>query len=358
MTENEIKAILGGVKYPGFDRNIVELGFVQNIASAVDQIAVDLKIAASSSQIAQTLREDIATAFANAGHKNVVLNIVQPQAPKETSSRGKSLAPNIKRFVMISSGKGGVGKTTTSVNLAIAMAMQGKKVGLLDADIYGPNVPRMMGLTNERLNARADKIIPPLAYGVKTMSMGMILEAGQALIWRGPMIMRTIEQFFTDVVWGELDALFMDMPPGTGDAQLSLAQSVPVGAGVIVTTPQTVALDDAKRGLDMFVKMHIPIAGMVENMSRFICPRCNEEHDIFGRGACEDLAREYGVDMLAQIPIEPAIREGSDNGKPIAFDHPSSETAKRYLLAADRLWNFLERNEGNSAEIQPVSDKS
>jgi ATP-binding protein involved in chromosome partitioning len=212
----------------------------------------------------------------------------------------------------------------------------------------------MLGLENERLNARADKVIPPLAYGVKAMSMGMILEPSQALIWRGPMIIKTIEQFFVDVAWGELDALILDMPPGTGDAQLTLAQSVPVSAGVIVTTPQTVALDDARRALDMFVKTHIPIAGIVENMSGFICPNCGAEHDIFGKGACEELAREYGADTLASIPIEPAIRKGGDGGKPIVYDQPSSETAKRYLQAADRLWAFLERAEGDNAEIQPV----
>ncbi|MDR0746366.1 MAG: Mrp/NBP35 family ATP-binding protein [Helicobacteraceae bacterium] len=353
MTENEIYAILSGVKYPGFSRSVVELGFVQRVAIEGDRIVVDLEIPASSAEIARALREDTARALTAAGHKNAVLNIAQPQA--QTSSRGKNLAPHIKRFVMISSGKGGVGKSTAAVNLAVAAAMRGKQVGLLDADVYGPNVPRMLGLENARLDTRADKVTPPLAYGVKAMSMGMILEPSQALIWRGPMIMKAIEQFFTDVAWGELDALFMDMPPGTGDAQLSLAQCVPVSAGIVVTTPQSVALDDAKRGLDMFVKMRIPIAGIVENMNGFICPNCHTEHDIFGKGACEALAREYGTEMLAQIPIEPAIRKGGDSGRPIIYDQPSSETAKRYLIAADRLWTFLERSEGDNAGIQPVN---
>ncbi|MDR2639717.1 MAG: Mrp/NBP35 family ATP-binding protein [Helicobacteraceae bacterium] len=355
MTENEIRAVLSGIKYPGFDRDIVSLGFVRRVAIAGDQIAIDLEITSSAPEIAQTLRSDIAKAFAAIGRKNIALNILQPSPPKETSSRGRNLAPNIKRFVMISSGKGGVGKSTTAVNLAIAAAMQGKRVGLLDADIYGPNAPRMLGLENERLNSRGDKVIPPEAYGIKVMSMGMILEPSQALIWRGPMIIKTIEQFFNDVAWGDLDILFMDMPPGTGDAQLSLAQATPVSAGVVVTTPQTVALDDARRAIDMFIKMRIPIAGVIENMSGFICPCCNKEYDIFGKGGSKALAQECGAKILAEIPIEPAIREGGDSGKPIVFHNPSSETAKRYLKASDRLLSFLENAEGSNADIQPTT---
>jgi ATP-binding protein involved in chromosome partitioning len=355
MTEEEIKTVLSGVKYPGFDKDIVSFGFVRGIKIRGDQIAIDLEITASAPEIERTIRADIAEAFAEKGHKNIALYIERPKAPKESSSRGKNLAPNIKRFVMISSGKGGVGKSTTTVNLAIATAMQGKNVGVLDADIYGPNIPRMLGLENEKLKSIGDKVSPPEAYGVKAMSMGMILEPAQALIWRGPMIVRTIEQFFSDIAWGELDVLFMDMPPGTGDAQLSLAQSVPVSAGVVVTTPQTVALDDAKRGLDMFVKMRVPIAGIVENMSGFICPCCNKEYDIFGKGSVNKIAEDYGTQTLAEIPIETLIREGGDSGKPIVYTEPSSATAKRYLEAADRLWSFIERSEGDNAEIQPTS---
>ncbi|GHV02482.1 iron-sulfur cluster carrier protein [Campylobacterota bacterium] len=354
MNENEVKAVLSGVKYPGFDKDIVSFGFVRNVQIKGDQIAIDLEITASALEAANKLRSDIAAAFAAVGHKNVALKIVQPAAPKQSSSRGKNLAPNIKNFVMVSSGKGGVGKSTTTVNLAIATAMQGKKVGILDADIYGPNVPRMMGLENEKLKANAEKVVPPERYGVKVMSMGMILEPAQALIWRGPMIIKTIEQFFSDISWGDLDVLFLDMPPGTGDAQLSLAQSVPVSAGIVVSTPQTVALDDARRGLDMFVKMHIPIAGIIENMSGFICPCCDKEYDIFGKGGCATIASEFNASILAEIPIEPAIREGGDVGTPIVIKEPSKETAKRYLQAADRLWNFLQNGNADNSGIQSV----
>ena len=258
---------------------------------------------------------------------------------------------------MVSSGKGGVGKSTTTVNLAIAAAMQGKKVGILDADIYGPNIPRMMGLNGKEVEVVGDKAKPLSAFGVDVMSMGMLMEEGQALIWRGAMIMKAIQQLLRDILWEELDILFIDMPPGTGDAQLTLAQSVPVSAGINVTTPQHVALDDSRRSLDMFKKLHIPVAGIVENMSGFICPSCNTESDIFGMGTCEALATQYDTQVLANLPIEPAIREGGDSGKPIVYFAPESISAKRYMMAADKLIQFLasiDDNIDNSA-IQPTT---
>lgn len=354
MNEQNVKEVLATVKYPGFEKDIVTFGFVKSVAVKGDEAAITLDITASSPEIAQELRMEIIQKLGAIGFKSVDLDIKQPAAPKETSSKGRNLAPQIKHFVMVSSGKGGVGKSTTTVNLAVATALQGKRVGILDADIYGPNVPRMMGLESAKPVIEGNKVMPPMAHGVSIMSMGIIIEPGQSLIWRGPMIMKTIEQFFTDITWGELDVLFIDMPPGTGDAQLSLAQAVPVTAGVMVTTPQTVALDDARRGLDMFKKMHIPIAGIVENMSGFVCPESGKEYDIFGKGTCEAVGQEYGTGVLAEVPIEPAIRTGGDTGKPIVISHPSSESAKRYLKAADQLWNFLQAQQGDNAAIQPI----
>lgn len=294
------------------------------------------------------------------GIKNTIISIKAPEAPKQAQQQQqtKNLAPSVKNFVMVSSGKGGVGKSTTTVNLAIASAMQGKKVGILDADIYGPNIPRMLGLDGVKPDIVDQRLNALEAHGVTFMSMGSLIEAGQSLIWRGSMIIKTINQLLTDVNWGELDILFIDMPPGTGDAQLTLAQSVPVTAGVVVTTPQTVALDDAKRGLDMFQKLNIPIGGVVENMSGFICPETNKEYDIFGKGTAVNLAKEFSCDVLAEIPIEPAIREGGDSGNPVTISNPSSETSKRYLKAADSLLMFLaevEKNGGaDNKDIQPV----
>jgi len=253
-----------------------------------------------------------------------------------------------------------VGKSTTTLNLAISMAKLGKKVGILDADIYGPNIPRMLGEVGTQPQVVGNKLKPILTHGVEMMSMGVLMEEGMSLIWRGSMIMKAIEQRLKDVAWSDLDVLFLDMPPGTGDAQLTLAQSVPVTAGVCVTTPQTVALDDSARGLDMFEKLHIPIAGIVENMSGFICPESGKEYDIFGKGTTEEVAKAYGTEVLAEIPIEPAVRVGGDSGKPVSFYEPNSVTAKRYEKAAARLWEIIENiNDDGGADnssIQPVMD--
>jgi ATP-binding protein involved in chromosome partitioning len=280
--------------------------------------------------------------------------------PKQQSNSvsGKNLAPQIKNFVMVSSGKGGVGKSTSTVNLAVALAMQGKKVGILDADIYGPNIPRMLGLAGERAEVEGEKLAPLKAYGIEMISMGSLMEEGKSLIWRGSMIMKVIAQLLTDVAWSDLDVLFIDMPPGTGDAQLTLAQSVPVTCGIVVTTPQVVSLDDSKRSLDMFNKLNIPLAGVVENMSGFICPDTNKEYDIFGKGTAQEVAEQYNTSTIGEIPIEPEIRVGGDDGKPITYFYPESETAKRYLQAGEKLWATIEsiNSKGgvDNSAIQPV----
>jgi len=291
--------------------------------------------------------DEIELKISKLGANQVTVNINAPKMPRETSSKGKNLSPQIKNFVMVSSGKGGVGKSTATVNLAIAAAMQGKKVGILDADIYGPNVPRMLGIHGKTPDIEDNKAKPLEAYGLEAMSMGSLVEEGQSLIWRGPMIMKAVEQFFRDISWSELDILFIDMPPGTGDAQLSIAQSVPITAGVMVTTPQQVALDDAVRGMDMFEKLHIPIAGIVENMSGFISPDTGKEYDIFGKGTTDEMAEKYKTAVLAHIPIEPAIREGGDSGKPVTFADPSSESSKRFMIAADKLLTKLDEIMGD-----------
>ncbi|MRJ02445.1 MAG: Mrp/NBP35 family ATP-binding protein [Epsilonproteobacteria bacterium] len=360
MNEEVVREVLSTVTYPGFTKDIVTFGFVKSVRVDGERVEVELDITSSAPEVAEQLREEIEKKLELKGAKEVKVTIHQPKMPRETSSRGKNLAPQIDNFVMISSGKGGVGKSTTTVNLAIAMAMQGKRVGILDADIYGPNIPRMMGILGVQPEVVGNKVKPiETKYGVEVMSMGLLMEEGQSLIWRGAMIMKAVEQFLRDILWSDLDILFIDMPPGTGDAQLTLAQSVPVTAGVTVTTPQMVSLDDSRRSLDMFKKLHIPIAGIVENMSGFICPSCGTESDIFGKGGAHDVALEYGTTLLGQIPIEPAIREGGDEGKPVVYYHPDSETAKRYHKAAHKLWHFIEKiNEegGVSNEmIQPTT---
>jgi len=361
MTEENVLDALKNVTYPGFTKDIVTFGFVKDVVVENTTVGLMLDITSSAEEVKNELIENATSELKKAGFEEIHVNINAPQAPTQMSNSvsGKNLAPHIKNFVMVSSGKGGVGKSTTSVNLAIALAMQGKKVGLLDADIYGPNIPRMMGLHAVKPEIHGNKLEPLKAYGVEFMSMGSIMEDGAALIWRGSMIMKAIEQFLRDILWSELDVLVIDMPPGTGDAQLSLAQSVPITAGITVTTPQEVSLDDSRRSLNMFQKLEIPTAGIIENMSGFICPSCDTESDIFGMGTSAAVAKEFDTELMTRIPIEPAIRVGGDTGMPIAYHKPDSETSKRYHEAATKLWEFIEKvnAEGgaDNSSVQPTT---
>jgi ATP-binding protein involved in chromosome partitioning len=239
------------------------------------------------------------------------MNINQPSTPR-------SVAPDAKSIVAVASGKGGVGKSTVAVNLAVALAQQGHQVGLLDADIYGPNVPMMMGKSEAQLTStESQKIRPIESYDVKIVSIGFIQQGDAAVIWRGPLVGRMIQQFLTDVEWGALDYLIVDLPPGTGDAQLTLSQAVPLTGAVIVTTPQDVALSDAKKGVNMFLKVSVPVLGIVENMSYFQCPKCNHRTEIFSHGGARQAARQLNVPFLGEVPLDIRVREGGDAGKPI-----------------------------------------
>ncbi|HUR00667.1 MAG TPA: Mrp/NBP35 family ATP-binding protein [Gemmatimonadaceae bacterium] len=248
--------------------------------------------------------------------------------------------PNLGNIIAISSGKGGVGKSTVATNLAIALAQQGARVGLMDADIYGPNIPRMMGV-NAAPPVENEKIIPLNAHGVKIMSLGFMIERDQPAIWRGPIIMKIITQFLRDVQWGELDYFLVDMPPGTGDAQLSLVQATMVHGAIIVTTPQEVAAGDALRGARMFQRVAVPVLGVVENMSYFICPNCSDRHRIFGSGGGKRLADELEVPLLGEIPFFPGVLSGADRGEPIVVGEPDTPAAKALLELAGRLGGLL-----------------
>ncbi len=359
MTDkSSIEDILAKVVYPGFTKDIISFDFVKEIIIDNDSISITIDIPSSAQEIEDQLRTEIIKRLSVLGDYQIDLTIHKPQAPRETSSHGKNVLPNIRNFVMVSSGKGGVGKTTTTVNLAIALAQQGKRVGLLDADIYGPNIPRMMGIEGVQPVFLGKNIKPIMAHSVQVMSIGSLVERGASLIWKGAMVTQAIEQMLEDILWDKLDVLLFDMPPGTGDAQLALAQSLPVTAGVCVTTPQKVALDDTIRSMDMFTQLHIPIAGIVENMSGFICPESGKEYDIFGKGTTGPLADAYHTEVLGEIPIEPAIREGGDSGLPITIVAPNCETSKRYQEIATKLWNMVlkvnEEGGVNNEEIQPT----
>jgi ATP-binding protein involved in chromosome partitioning len=270
-----------------------------------------------------------------------------PSPPKSASPRGIAI-PGISNIIAVASGKGGVGKSTTCVNLALGLASLGWRVGVLDADIYGPSVPRLLGLKGKP-ESEGRSIRPLIAYGVKAMSIGFLVDEEEAMIWRGPMVVSAIQQLLRDVLWGELDCLVVDMPPGTGDAQLSLAQNVPLAGAVIVSTPQDLALIDARRGIAMFRKVAVPVLGIVENMSYFICPHCGGRSDIFAHGGARHEADKFGVPFLGEVPLDIGIREHSDSGRPVAAVDPDSEHAKIYRAIARQVKATLEKGRARAA---------
>ena len=261
-----------------------------------------------------------------------------------TGSTPPSLMPGVKSIIAVASGKGGVGKSTTSVNIALGLAAGGHKVGLLDADIYGPSMPRMMGITGRPASADGKTLDPMENFGIKVMSMGFLVEEDTPMIWRGPMVQSALEQMMRDVNWGDLDVLVVDMPPGTGDIQLTLAQKVPLTGSIIVSTPQDIALLDARKGLNMFRKVDVPVFGLVENMSYYVCPKCGDRAEIFGHGGAKAEAKLMGMDFLGEVPLHISIRETSDNGTPIVITDPNSEHAKAYRTIADQIWEKIEIN--------------
>jgi len=256
--------------------------------------------------------------------------------------------PGVGNIIAVASGKGGVGKSTTAVNIALGLQAHGLKVGVLDADIYGPSMPRLLGIKGRPQQLVGDKLAPMQAYGLKVMSMGFLVDEETPMIWRGPMVMSALSQMLKDVAWGELDVLVVDMPPGTGDAQLTMAQQVPLAGAIIVSTPQDLALIDARKGLNMFRKVDVPVLGIVENMSTFICPHCGAPTDIFAHGGAQSEAKRLGVRFLGEVPLTLAIRETSDAGKPVVASDPKSGAAEAYRAIANAAWAELERHKGEA----------
>lgn len=263
------------------------------------------------------------------------------------------LLPDVKAIVAVASGKGGVGKSTTAVNLALALARQGRRTGLLDADVYGPSMRRLLGIAGNPGSSDGVRLDAMEKFGIKAMSMAFLVEEETPIVWRGPMVQSALEQMMRDVAWGSLDILVVDMPPGTGDTQLTMAQRVPLAGAVIVSTPQDIALIDARKGLNMFRKVDVPVLGIIENMSYFVCPHCQGRTDIFGHGGAEAEAARLGVDFLGGIPLDVAIRETSDGGTPIVAADPEGEHAKAYLAIAARVWDKVEEVIAGRAQTTP-----
>ena len=277
-------------------------------------------------------------------------NPAGPAAPSN-QPEGNPL-PGVKHIIAVSSGKGGVGKSTVTVNLAVALKQQGYAVGLMDADVYGPNIPLMIGVSKEP-GKDGDKILPAEGQGVKVISMGFFVPEDTPVVWRGPMVHSAIQQFFRDVVWGELDYLLIDLPPGTGDVPLTLSQLVPLTGAITVTTPQEVALQDVRKGMTMFKKVNVPLLGVIENMSYFVCGHCHERTEIFSTGGGERAAQKFEIPFLGRIPIDPAIREGGDKGTPIVSNDPSSPQAQAFLQIAKALTANIEQAEKGNGDAAP-----
>jgi ATP-binding protein involved in chromosome partitioning len=331
ITEIDVLRALGNIQDPDLGRDIVSLGFVKNLKINGPVVSFDLELTTPACPIrAQFKQECEARVGAIPGVKEVCVHLTY-RVSSRPEVEEKNILSTVKNVIAIASGKGGVGKSTVAANLAAALSKAGAKVGLLDCDVYGPSIPLMFGLRSRKPEMASDGRIYPLeSCGISVMSIGFLMDEGEPVIWRGPMAHKMIQQFLTHVIWGDLDYLFLDLPPGTGDVQLTLTQSAPLSGAVIVTTPQEISLIDARKGLTMFTKCNVPIIGLVENMSYFTCPHCQKISTIFKRGGGQKMAEELGVPFLGDIPIDPKIVESSDEGIPEVIKTPGSATAKAY----------------------------
>ncbi len=350
VTEEEIRKALEEVKYPGFTRNIVSFGMVKKIGIEDSTVDLVLGLTTSDKTVTERIRLDVEAALRKvSGIKtvNLTIHLQNPQIPAQGPGQQAGI-PGVRHAVAVASGKGGVGKSTVSVNLAIALQQSGARVGLLDCDVYGPSIPMMMGV-HQKPGIAGDKLEPLSNFGIRLMSMGFLVDEDSPVIWRGPMIMKTVQQFSRNVNWGKLDYLIIDLPPGTGDTQLSLCQTLPLSGAVMVTTPQEVALIDVRKAAAMFRKVNVPILGIVENMSTFICPSDQKRYDIFGAGGGRREAERTGVPFLGEIPITMEIRQGGDQGLPVMVAAPESIPGKAFAGVAQALRRQLEGDSGSRA---------
>ncbi len=338
VSEQSIKAALATAVDPNTGKDFVASKSVKNIRIDGADVAFDIELGYPAKSQIDSIRQQVIGAIKTVpGVGNISANVYS-KIIAHTVQMGVKLLPGVKNIIAIASGKGGVGKSTTAVNLALALAQEGATVGLLDADIYGPSQPQMLGLSGQQPDSKDGKSMEPLvAYGVQTNSIGFMVDVETPMVWRGPMVVQALDQLLNQTNWHDVDYLIVDMPPGTGDTQLSLAQKVPVTGAVVITTPQDIALIDARKGLKMFEKVNIPILGIVENMSIHICSNCGHAEHIFGQGGGEQMCKDYDVEFLGSLPLEMAIRQMADSGKPTVVGAPDSPSAEMYRKIARRV---------------------
>ncbi|MCB1969783.1 MAG: iron-sulfur cluster carrier protein ApbC [Geminicoccaceae bacterium] len=371
-TNDQILNVLRAIRHPVRQSDIVTLGLVSGIVVKNGNVGFAIDVDPREAERLEPMRksaEDAVRAMEGVLSCSVVLTAERAPGGRENAGPPPTLGgarpqqqrpqeqaplvPDCKAIVAVASGKGGVGKSTTAINLAMGLAANGLKVGLLDADIYGPSMPRMAGVSGRPASSDGSRLQPLVSHGVKIMSMGFLVDEDAPMIWRGPMVQSALQQMLGDVAWGELDVMIVDMPPGTGDAQLTMAQRVPLAGAVIVSTPQDIALLDAKKAINMFRRVDVPILGIVENMSYYCCPQCGHRAEIFAHGGAEACAEQFEVDFLAGIPLDIAIRETSDGGTPIVVSDPQSSLAQAYLQLAMKVGEKLRAGNGNGGRPSP-----
>ena len=345
LTEEKVLEVLKSVRFPGLSRDIVSFGFVKDLAVGGGNVSFRLEVLTSSPRAAEEIERDATERLRSLPGVNAVTIRLDVREPGPAPPRGAvgvppadaALLADVRFKIAVASGKGGVGKSTVAANLALALSRLGSRVGLMDSDIYGPSQQMMMGIDEKPFLNEGNQIVPIERFGVRVMSLGFLMDVDQPVIWRGPMVMKAVEQFLQDVSWGKLDFLVVDLPPGTGDAQLTLTQKIHLSGAVIVTTPQDVALIDARKGLAMFQKVNVPVLGIVENMSYFLCRKCGHREEIFKHGGGERTAKKLNVPFLGAIPLDPAVAIGGDAGVPIVAAEPESAVTHAFLRIAETI---------------------
>jgi ATP-binding protein involved in chromosome partitioning len=335
LSDAEVRSTLAKLVDPNTGKDYVSTRSVKSLEVSGADVQLEIELGYPGKSQFEPIKREVTAALKKAGAGNVAVSVVS-KVVSHSVQRGVKLVPGIKNIIAVASGKGGVGKSTTAVNLALALAAEGASVGILDADIYGPSQPMMLGIAGRPESKDGKGLEPMMGHGLQAISIGFLIDVDTPMVWRGPMVTQALEQLLKDTRWRELDYLVVDLPPGTGDIQLTLAQKVPVTGAVIVTTPQDIALIDARKGLKMFEKVGIPILGVVENMSIHVCPKCGHQSHIFGSGGAERMCKDYGTELLGQLPLDQSIREQADSGKPTVVADPDGKAAEIYRRIARR----------------------